>query len=447
MEKNLISLQMKNIAQYDHYKDSNIDWIGALPSHWELKPFRSLFHFRNEKNNPVKTENILSLSIAKGITQYTEEGRGGNKRKDDLSDYKLAYPGDIVINSMNVIVGAVGLSKFFGAISPDYYAIYLKSEQDNIDFYENTFLDESFQRGLLRYGKGILMKLSGTGKLNTIRMKVSTNDLKKIYFPHPPKSEQNKIVEFLKEKTTQIDQAINIKERQIILLKERKQTIIQNAVTKGIKVNTPLKESGLKWVDKIPAHWRIEKAKWLFKKEDRPVQNNDEIITCFRDGQVTLRKNRRIEGFTNALQEIGYQRICIGDLVIHGMDAFAGAIGVSDSNGKSSPVYSVCSPKKKNTVKTQYYAFVLRNLATSGVIQSLAKGIRERSTDFRFNDFGALQLPLPPIEEQQEIIDYISFETAKIERGINLQLEQIKKFKEYKGSLINMVISGKIKVT
>ena len=147
------------------------------------------------------------------------------------------------------------------------------------------------------------------------------------------------------------------------------------------------------------------------------------------------------------MQEIGYQRICIGDLVIHGMDAFAGAIGVSDSNGKSSPVYSVCSPKKKNTVKTQYYAFVLRNLATSGVIQSLAKGIRERSTDFRFNDFGALQLPLPPIEEQQEIIDYISFETAKIERGINLQLEQIKKFKEYKGSLINMVISGKIKVT
>ena len=431
---------------YERYKDSGIDWIGDIPEGWELKPFRALFHFRNEKNDPVKTDNVLSLSIANGVTEYTEEGRGGNKRKDDLSAYKLAYPGDIVLNSMNVIVGAVGLSKYFGAISPVYYALYLRSEENNIHYFENAFLNASFQRGLLRHGKGILIKLSGTGKLNTIRMKVSANDLKKLYFPFPPKEEQDKIVTFLSQKTTQIDQAINIKEQQIALLKERKQIIIQNAVTKGLDPNVPMKDSGVDWIGEIPAHWEIEKGKWLFKKESRPVQPEDEVITCFRDGQVTLRKNRRTDGFTNALQEIGYQRICEGDFVIHAMDAFAGAIGVSDSDGKSSPVYSACTPLKPDSVDPFYYAYFLRDLALSGVIISLAKGIRERSTDFRFKDFGELQLSVPPLNEQQQIVDYINSEHKKIEKGISIQQTQINNLKEYKATLVNSAVTGKIKV-
>lgn len=140
------------------------------------------------------------------------------------------------------------------------------------------------------------------------------------------------------------------------------------------------KDSSVDWLGEIPSHWEIEKGKWLFKKEDRNVKREDEVVTCFRDGQVTLRKNRRTDGFTNAIQEHGYQGIRKGDLVIHAMDAFAGAIGVSDSNGKSSPVYSACTPKKGKKIDPRYYAYFLRDLALSGFIESLAKGIRERST-------------------------------------------------------------------
>lgn len=217
-------------------KDSGIDWIGHIPAHWGLQPMRAFFRFRNEKNDPVKTENILSLSIAHGVTPYSEEGRGGNKRKDDLTAYKLAYPGDIVLNSMNVIVGAVGRSNYFGAISPVYYALYPVGDHVYVPFYEQIFLNAGFQKGLLRLGKGILMKLSGSGQLNTIRMKVSPDDLKGLLFPTPPQHEQKEIVKYINDQNSRIDGAIAIKENQIATLKEYKASLINAAVTGKIKV-------------------------------------------------------------------------------------------------------------------------------------------------------------------------------------------------------------------
>lgn len=217
-------------------KDSGIDWIGKIPAHWSLEPMRAFFRFRNEKNDPVKTKTILSLSIAHGVTLYSEEGRGGNKRKDDLSAYKLAHPGDIVLNSMNVIVGAVGRSKYFGAISPVYYAFYPLNASINVSFFEQIFLNAGFQRSLIRLGKGILIKLSGTGQLNTIRMKISPDDLKNLRFPNPPAEEQLRIVDHITKSNVEIDSTIAIKEDQITALKEYKNSLINSAVTGKIKV-------------------------------------------------------------------------------------------------------------------------------------------------------------------------------------------------------------------
>ena len=141
------------------------------------------------------------------------------------------------------------------------------------------------------------------------------------------------------------------------------------------------KDSGVQWLGEVPKHWKTERAKSLFRKLEQPVRESDEVVTCFRDGVVTLRKNRRVRGFTESLKEIGYQGVRRGDLVIHAMDAFAGAIGVSDSDGKGTPVYSVCSPRQ--SANAYYYAFCVREMARSEWILALAKGIRERSTDFR----------------------------------------------------------------
>lgn len=174
------------------------------------------------------------------------------------------------------------------------------------------------------------------------------------------------------------------------------------------------KETEIPWLNSMPAHWEEKRAKYLFKKENRLPEENAEVITCFRDGTVTLRKNRRTTGFTESLKEIGYQGIKKGDLVIHQMDAFAGSSGVSDSDGKGTPVYSVCTPIVED-VNTSYFAKVVRYMGLNGFIQSLYRGIRERSSDFRFDTFARQILPLPPLPEQEKIISYLESKTLYID--------------------------------
>lgn len=200
-------------------------------------------------------------------------------------------------------------------------------------------------------------------------------------------------------------------------------------------------DSGIEWVGAIPASWSVRRGKWLFKKMDRPVRPDDDIVTCFRDGVVTLRANRRTEGFTNALKEHGYQGIRQGDLVIHAMDAFAGAIGVSDSDGKSTPVYSACVPRVKGTVNPHYYAYYMRHIALSGLLVAIAKGIRERSTDFRFNDFSNLALAAPPIEEQNAIVAFLDRKCAKIDEAVRIKDEQIALLRERRQILIQEAVT------
>ncbi|MEM7361079.1 MAG: restriction endonuclease subunit S [Pseudomonadota bacterium] len=197
----------------------------------------------------------------------------------------------------------------------------------------------------------------------------------------------------------------------------------------------------IQWFPEIPSSWITEKAKWLFLRAERPVRIDDEIVTCFRDGEVTLRANRRTEGFTNALKEHGYQGIRKGDLVIHAMDAFAGAIGISDSDGKSTPVYAACIPRFKNLVVPKFYAYYMRDLALSGFIVSLAKGIRERSSDFRFNDFANLPLPLPPLETQMKIVEFLDQKTAQIDEAIAIKEKQIELLKERKQVIIQKAVT------
>ena len=204
------------------------------------------------------------------------------------------------------------------------------------------------------------------------------------------------------------------------------------------------KPSGVEWLGAVPEHWEMGRGKWLFRKMDRPIQDADEVVTCFRDGVVTLRKNRRVHGFTESLKEIGYQGIRRGDLVIHGMDAFAGAIGVADSDGKGTPVYSVCEPRP--TANARYYAYTLREMARSQWIQALAKGIRERSTDFRFDGFGSQSVPLPPLLEQAAIVRFLDHIDRRIRRYIRAKQKLITLLKEQKQALIHQAVTGQVDV-
>ena len=191
----------------------------------------------------------------------------------------------------------------------------------------------------------------------------------------------------------------------------------------------------MQWLKEIPSLWEEKRAKYIYQKQNRIPKENDDVITCFRDGEVTLRKNRRTTGFTESFKEIGYQGIKKGDLVIHQMDAFAGATGVSDSDGKGTPVYSVCTPIDNQSL-TKYHAMVIRLMGLNGFIQSLYRGIRERSSDFRFETFARQFLPLPPLAEQEKIVNYLENKTSKIDAYVADKEKEIELLQELKQKTI-----------
>ncbi len=419
------------MRRYESYKDSGVEWLGEIPSHWECLPIRSIFKFRNEKNDPIKTDNILSLSIANGVTEYSDENRGGNKRKDDLSSYKLAYPNDIVLNSMNVIVGAVGVSKYFGAISPVYYALSLYNQRANLSYYENIFKNENFQRGLLRFGKGILIKFGENGKMNTIRMKISQDDLKKLYFPIPPLDEQQKISQFLDDKTAKIDQAVDLAEKQIALLKEHKQILIQNAVNRGLNPDMPLKDSGVEWIGQVPEHWEVKKLKYLAK-----IKSGDSIINS------NLSDEYLYEVFGgNGFMGYFYKYNVSGENIIIGrVGALCGNIRYINEEKWITDNALILNLINLSKTLYSYVSYVLEcaNLNTLSVsnAQPLITGTKIMN----------ILIAIPPLSEQKQIIDYLDKQTAKIDQAIALKTAHIEKLKEYKSVLINDVVTGKVRV-
>ena len=207
----------------------------------------------------------------------------------------------------------------------------------------------------------------------------------------------------------------------------------------GLKPYPEYKECDIPWASVLPMSWQTERAKRLFTKMQRPVRLDDDVVTCFRDGMVTLRKNRRLRGFTEATAFSGYQGIRKGDLVIHGMDAFAGAIGVSDSDGKGTPVYNVCKPGPG--VVASYYAHTVREMSRSQWILALAKGIRERSTDFRYEMFGNQMVPLPPPAEQAAIVRFLDHANRKIDGFIRAKRKLIGLLNEQKQAIIHRAVT------
>ena len=433
------------MRRYESYKDSGVEWLGEIPSHWECLPIRSIFKFRNEKNDPIKTDNILSLSIANGVTEYSDENRGGNKRKDDLSSYKLAYPNDIVLNSMNVIVGAVGVSKYFGAISPVYYALSLYNQRANLSYYENIFKNENFQRGLLRFGKGILIKFGENGKMNTIRMKISQDDLKKLYFPIPPLDEQQKISQFLDDKTAKIDQAVDLAEKQIALLKEHKQILIQNAVIRGLNPDVPLKDSGVEWIGQVPEHWELTIGMNVFRENKRDNKGMKEnTVLSLSYGKIIIKPEEKLFGLVPESFET-YQIVEPNDIIIRCTDLqndqTSLRTGLAQDKGIITSAY--LNLKVINNYSAKFLHYYLHALDITKVLYKFGSGLRQ---NLSFLDFKRLPIIDIPLAEQQQIADYLDAQIIKIDQAIALKTAHIEKLKEYKSVLINDVVTGKVRV-
>jgi type I restriction enzyme, S subunit len=272
---------------------------------------------------------------------------------------------------------------------------------------------------------------------------LNTEFRNKVQFPFSPIEAQIGIANYLDREITEIDTLVTEKEHMLALIEEKRAALINHIFTRGLNPNVALKPSGIDWLGEVPEYWGIRRGKYLFVQSSLPVRENDEIVTCFRDGQVTFRRNRREDGFTNAVLELGYQGIRQGQLILHSMDAFAGAIGVSDSDGKCSPEYIICDPLIDG-IDSQYYALLLRVMALRGFIQAACTAVRERAPRIRFSHIANMFLPLPPISEQREIMRTIERETDSTKELVTALTDSISLLKERRSALITAAVTGQI---
>ena len=416
------------MKRYSEYKDSGVKWIGEIPGHWNAVSLKRVVKLINEKSNE---QNIPYIAL-ENIESFTGKILPLNEIEPDSICNKFKKD-DVLFCKLRPYLTKCVSPSFDGKCTSEL--LVLRNFNGVANYLKYTLLSPRLVMDINASTYGAKMPRANWNYIGLCRV------------PLPPLPEQEAIVTYLDSKVAKIDEYIAIAEKKIAALEELKQTIIAEAVTRGIHKDVPMKDSGVKWIGMIPEHWNMLRAKNIFERQFRPVRDCDEVVTCFRDGQVTLRKNRRIEGFTESLKEIGYQGIRKGDLVIHQMDAFAGSIGVSDSDGKGTPVYICCLPKDYKNINVYFYAYLLREMARSGFIKSLYRGIRERSSDFRFDTFSVQWLPLVPIKEQNEIVTYIEEKVANINQLCQAERSQIEKLKEYKQRLISDVVTGKVKVT
>lgn len=411
-------------------KDSGISSFGTIPTNWEIKKLKTILSLRNEKNSGDRE--LLSVYLDRGVISYSDStGMQVHKPSQDLSNYQNVYVGDFVLNNQQAWRGSVGVSKHDGIISPAYF-VYRLAECCHPEYVNYLFRDSSMVQQYETSSRGV----------GTIQRNIFAPWLLNCWTVLPPLDEQKRIADYLDAKCAEIDALTADIQAQIDTLEQYKRSVITEAVTKGLNPDAEMKDSGIQWIGMMPAHWDCIRGKYILKYIQKPVREDDGVITCFRDGEVTLRSNRREDGFTMADKEIGYQGIDVGDLVVHGMDGFAGAIGISDSRGKASPVLNVLDTKQNK----RYIMYFLRSMAYSDVFMALATGIRVRSCDLRWNKLSELFYPIPPLEEQEAIVDYIDSILRRTDEVIAAKKEQLSTLEAYKKSLIYEYVTGKKEV-
>ena len=424
-------------------KDYVVEWIGEIPEDWTTRKIKFSLNERIEKNDPIKSKNILSLTAKQGVIPLSEREGGGNKPKEDFSAYKLAYPGDIVMNSMNIISGSVGLSNYFGCLSPVYYMLRPVHKEDDARFYNYVFQSKPFQLSLFGLGNGILVKQTDNDKFNTVRLRIPMDKLGNVEIPNISSSEQQQIVHFLDRKCTAIDTAIEKTKKSIEKLEEYKKAVITKAVTKGIDPNAKMKDSGVEWIGEMPEGWKVTKTKYLFRILKRIAgREGFDVISITQKGlkikDITSNEGQVAENYSN------YQFVLPGDFAMNHMDLLTGWVDFSTLTGVTSPDYRVFH-KINESVNDDYYKSVFQSLYFNKVYYGLAQGVAEVGRKrLQAPAFKELKLPCPPSDEPAKIAAYIKGKCMTIDALIEKKQTAINKWEDYKKSLIYYAVTGKI---
>ena len=420
-------------------KDSGIEWIGEIPADWNIKRVKAVLCERNESNNPIRTDKILSLTNDRGVIPYEEKGDVGNKSKEDLTGYKLAYPGDIVLNSMNVFIGSVALSSYFGCVSPVYYMLYPRNKNDSVSFFNYLFQTKELQTKLHGYGNGIM----------EIRMRIQMSKLNSVQLPVPPSDVQHKIANYLDRKCSRIDAIIARQQEVIEKLKAYKLSVITEAVTKGLNPNVPMKDSGVEWIGEIPEHWKIAKLKNYchLKTGITPSTSNaewfDGEVQWFTPGDFNesyqLAKSKRTLSI-NALESSVAVVAPVNTVMIIGIGATAGKVGFSVVECSFNQQITALLTNSVNPKFLMYWMIANSKFLRETALFTTLPILNNQT-------IGSYLLLCPENDtEEKQIADYLDEKCNELECTIAAKEKIISKLAEYKKALIYEVVTGKREV-
>ena len=429
-------------ATYDSYKDSGVDWLGEIPSDWELGRISAFFSERRQK---VSDKDYPALSVTKlGVFPQWENVAKSN----DGDNRKLVKKGDFVINSRSDRKGSSGIAKQDGSVS--LINIVLKPVNIEPRYSEYLFKSYNFIEEFYRVGHGIVADLWTT----------RFDDIKNSMIALPTFDEQTKIANFLDQKTAQIDQAIALKQQQIEKLGEYKQIVIQNAVTKGLNPNAPMKDSGVEWIGDIPEHWEIIRFRNAFRFNKglnitKENLNDEQGILCLNYGEIHSKYGFEFIPNVHPLKFVdeSYLKNNQKSLLNDGDFVFADTSEDIEGSGNFSYIngqdlvfagYHTLIAKPKINFNSRFIAYVLDSSAFRNQVRLRVKGVKVFSITQAILKTTFIWLPTE--QEQNEIVKYLDEKMQKFNNAKIAYQTQIHRLKEYKNILINQAVTGKIKI-
>jgi type I restriction enzyme S subunit len=420
-----------DLKPYSAMKDSGVEWLGDVPEHWEVRRVKS--NVTNVVDQTSEREKDDAYIALEHVQSWTGQIIDAGSDVEFDSQVKRFRRNDVLFGKLRPYLAKVARPVVDGVCVGEFLVLRTDEQAQTSNFLEQVMRSKP------------VIDVINASTFGAKMPRADWNFIGSLPQALPPLPEQAAIVRYLDHVDRRVRRLVRAKRKLIALLTEQKQAIIHRAVTRGLDPNVPLKDSGVEWLGEVPEHWGISRAKQILQQVVPEIPPDAEMVTCFRDGEVTLRTNRRTEGFTNAIKELGYQGIYPGQLVLHSMDAFAGAIGVSDSKGKCSPEYVICEPAMSG-VSLEYYGALLRALAIRGLFVWLCNSVRERAPRVRFSHFGSFSLPKPPLAEQESIMRYVRSAVEHVDTARERAQREIELLNEYRTRLISDVVTGKLDV-
>ena len=421
------------MKRYESYKDSGVKWLGEIPGHWEVLPLKYIFKLQKKlvgrNSNKYK---LLSLTL-QGIKVRDLENPTG-KFPSSFDSYQIVEPGDFIFCNFDneETPRAVGQSKFKGMITGAYdvFGVNNNNMDSNYLLYYCLYIDDAKRFKPLYKG---------------LRKTIPFDSFMSYKIAIPPKAEQTAIANYLDSVTSKIDEAISQQQKMIDLLNERKQIIIQNAVTKGLDPNAKMKDSGVEWIGEIPENWEVKRFRFLFKeKNERNTLIKERKQLQFKMGNIVLKDRQDL---TNEMINVisNYNIVKPGHIVLNGLnlnyDFVSQRIALVKERGIITSAY-ICI-ESINDINTSYYCYFMKAMDSKKLFHGMGSGIR---LTLSYDNLKNLFFPYPSINDQIEIVKYLDSVSSKIDSSISQCNKMISLLQERKQIIINDVVTGKVKV-